>query len=239
MDEMPIRLAAAADLHCAEPLRERTVRAFNGVQADADLILLGGDLTTHGEPEQALVLADACRDLAVPVIAVLGNHDHHADRCGELTSTLEAAGIVVLDRSHTVIEVEGIEVGIVGCKGFVGGFPGAEITDFGEPLLRRLYQETGDEVAALEEGLEAIAGCHRRIVLLHYAPIAETLVGEPERIWAFLGSGRLAGPIGAHRPDLVLHGHAHHGSPEGLIGEVPVRNVAVHVIGADFTLLRC
>ena len=220
MDEMPIRLAAAADLHCAEPLRERTMRAFNGVQADADLILLGGDLTTHGEPEQALVLADACRDLAVPVIAVLGNHDHHADRCGELTATLEAAGIIVLDRSHIVIEVEGIEVGIVGCKGFVGGFPGAEITDFGEPLLRRLYQETGDEVTALEEGLEAISGCHRRIVLLHYAPIAETLVGEPERIWAFLGSGRLAGPIGAHRPDLVLHGHAHHGSPEGLIGEV-------------------
>ena len=101
MDEMPIRLAAAADLHCAEPLRERTVRAFNGVQAEADLILLGGDLTTHGEPEQALVLADACRGLTVPVIAVLGNHDHHADRCGELTATLEDAGIIVLDRSHT------------------------------------------------------------------------------------------------------------------------------------------
>ena len=140
----------------------------------------------------------------------------------------------MLDRSHTVVEVEGLDVGIVGCKGFVGGFPGAEITDFGEPLLRRVYRETGDEVAALEQGLEAIAGCHRRIVLLHYAPISETLVGEPERIWAFLGSGRLAEPIGAHRPDLVLHGHAHHGSPEGAIGEVPVRNVAVHVIGADF-----
>ena len=94
-------------------------------------------------------------------------------------------------------------------------------------------------MAALEGGLEAIAGCHRRIALLHYAPIVETLVGEPERIWAFLGSGRLATPIGAHRPDLVLHGHAHHGSPEGAIGEVPVRNVAVHVTGRDFALLRC
>ena len=156
-----------------------------------------------------------------------------------MTEVLEAAGIVVLDRSHTVVEVEGLDVGIVGCKGFVGGFPGAEITDFGEALLRRVYRETGDEVAALEQGLEAIAGCHRRIVLLHYAPISETLVGEPERIWAFLGSGRLAEPIGAHRPDLVLHGHAHHGAPEGAIGEVPVRNVAVHVVGADFALLRC
>ncbi len=111
--------------------------------------------------------------------------------------------------------------------------------DFGESLFRQLYHETTDEVAALEEGLEAIAGCHRRIVLLHYAPITQTLVGEPERIWAFLGSGRLAAPIGAHRPDLVLHGHAHHGSPLGAIGEVPVHNVAVHVIASDFALLRC
>ena len=239
MEETPIRVAAAADLHCSEQLRDRIVRAFDNVQSEADLILLGGDLTTQGEPEQALVLADACRDLEIPVIAVLGNHDHHADRCAEVTEVLEASGIVVLDRSHTIIEVGGLDVGIVGCKGFVGGFPGAEITDFGEALLRRVYRETGDEVAALEQGLEAIAGCHRRIVLLHYAPISETLVGEPERIWAFLGSGRLAEPIGAHRPDLVLHGHAHHGSPEGLIGEVPVRNVAVHVLGTDFALLRC
>ena len=239
MDETPIRIAAAGDLHCAEPLRDRIVRSFRAVESEVDLILLAGDLTTQGEPRQALVLADACRDLELPVVAVLGNHDHHADRCAEVTSTLEAAGIVVLDRSHTVIELCGIDVGIVGCKGFVGGFPGAEITDFGEPLLRRVYRETGDEVAALEEGLEAIAGCQRRVVLLHYAPVPETLVGEPERIWAFLGSGRLAEPIGAHRPDLVLHGHAHHGSPEGLIGEVPVRNVAVHVIGTDFALLRC
>jgi Icc-related predicted phosphoesterase len=239
MDEKPIRIAAAADLHCSEQLRERIVRAFDNVQPEVDLILLAGDLTTQGEPEQALVLADACRHIEIPVIAVLGNHDHHGDRCAEVTEVLEEAGIVVLERSHTVVEVEGLDVGIVGCKGFIGGFPGAEITDFGEALLRRLYRETGDEVAALEQGLEAIAGCHRRIVLLHYAPIPETLVGEPERIWAFLGSGRLAEPIGAHRPDLVLHGHAHHGAAHGAIGEVPVHNVAVHVIGADFALLRC
>lgn len=239
MTEQPIRLAAAGDLHCAEPLRERIVRAFDAVQAEVDLILLAGDLTTQGEPEQARVLADACRDVRVPVVAVLGNHDHHAGRCAEVRAMLEAAGVVVLERSHTIVEIGGLDVGIVGCKGFVGGFPGAEIPDFGEALLRQVYRETGDEVAALELGLEAIAGCHRRIVLLHYAPVPETLVGEPERIWAFLGSGRLAGPIGAHRPDLVLHGHAHHGAAEGVIGEVPVRNVAVHVVGADFALLRC
>jgi len=238
-DDHTIRLAAAGDLHCAEALRDRIVRAFRGVEAETDLILLAGDLTAQGEPDQALVLADACRELEVPILAVLGNHDHHGGRCKEITATLEDAGIVVLDRSYTVLEIGDIDVGVVGCKGFVGGFPGAEITDFGESLLRQLYHETGDEVAALEVGLEAVAGCHRRIVLLHYAPIPETLVGEPERIWAFLGSGRLAEPIGAHRPDLVLHGHAHHGSPAGTIGEVPVRNVAVHVLGSDFALLRC
>jgi uncharacterized protein len=239
MTEQPIRLAAAGDLHCAEPLRERIERAFDAVQDEVDLILLAGDLTTQGEPEQALVLADACRGVRAPVVAVLGNHDHHAGRCAEVRATLEGAGVVVLERSHTVLEIGGLDVGVVGCKGFVGGFPGAEIPDFGESLLRKVYRETSDEVRALELGLEAIAGCHRRIVLLHYAPVPETLVGEPERIWAFLGSGRLAGPIGAHRPDLVLHGHAHHGAPDGLIGEVPVRNVAVHVVGADFALLRC
>ncbi len=239
MEELPIRLAAAGDLHCAEPLRDRIVRAFRNVESEADLILLAGDLTTRGEPDQALVLADACRELSVPVVAVLGNHDYHAGQCVELRAMLEAAGIIVLDRSHTVIEVRGLDVGVVGCKGFIGGFPGAEITDFGESLLRQVYRETGEEVEALELGLEAIAGCHRRIVLLHYAPITETLVGEPEQIWAFLGSGRLGPPIGAHRPDLVLHGHAHHGSPRGAIGEVVVRNVAVHVIGTDFSLLHC
>jgi Icc-related predicted phosphoesterase len=91
---------------------------------------------------------------------------------------------------------------------------------------------------AIEQGLEAIAGCHRRIVLLHYAPVTETLVGEPETIWAFLGSGRLAAPIGAHRPDLVLHGHAHHGAQAGRIGDVPVHNVAVRVTGEEFAFFE-
>ena len=235
---VPIRLAASGDLHCAEPLRERITRAFAALEGTSDLVLLAGDLTTHGLPEQALVLADACRELSVPVVTVLGNHDHHAGRESEIAEVLRAAGIVVLDREHLVLEVGETEIGIVGVKGFVGGFPGAEIPDFGERLLREVYRETSLEVQALEEGLEAIAGCHRSIALMHYAPITDTLVGEPEQIWAFLGSGRLAAPIGMHRPDLVVHGHAHHGSPEGAIGEVPVRNVAVQVSGEDFVHLE-
>jgi Icc-related predicted phosphoesterase len=233
-----IRVAAAGDIHCAEPLRERVTRAFAALQGQADVVLLAGDLTTHGDPQEAAVLADACRPLDVPVYAVLGNHDYHANRCEELIAVLEEAGIVVLQRGFAVQEVGGVELGIVGGKGFVGGFPGAELPDFGEPLLREVYAETTREVEALEAGLEEISGCHRRVVLLHYAPIPETLVGEPETIWAFLGSSRLAQPISAHRPDLVLHGHAHRGSKSAALGPVPVRNVAVHVLGKDFELFE-
>lgn len=234
----PLRVAAAGDIHCSEPLRDRVAHAFAEVQEHADLVLLAGDLTTHGEPEQAAVLADACRGLSIPVVAVLGNHDFHANRCEELIGVLREAGIVVLQRETWIGEVGELEVGVVGAKGFVGGFPGAELPDFGEPLLREVYRETTREVEAVEAGLEAIAGCHRRIVLLHYAPIPETLVGEPETIWAFLGSSRLAAPLGAHRPDLVLHGHAHRGTFAGALGPVPVRNVAVHVTGKDFEIFE-
>jgi Icc-related predicted phosphoesterase len=233
-----IRVAAAGDIHCAEPLRERIARAFAEIQGSVDVILLAGDLTTHGEPEEAAVLADACRSLDTPVYAVLGNHDFHANRCEEVIAVLEEAGVDVLQRDFAVHEVGGLELGIVGGKGFVGGFPGAELPDFGEPLLREVYAETTREVEALEAGLEQVSGCHRRVVLLHYAPIPETLVGEPETIWAFLGSSRLAQPIGAHRPDLVLHGHAHRGSFAGELGPVPVRNVAVHVLGKDFEVFE-
>jgi Icc-related predicted phosphoesterase len=233
-----VRIAAAGDVHAAEALRERLARVFGAIAPDVDVILLAGDLTTHGLPEQAAVLADACMALAVPVVAVLGNHDHHSGRSDEVTDALRAGGVIVLEGDHVVLDIGELEVGIAGTKGFVGGFAGAEIPDFGEPALRQIYQETTLEVDALERGLEAISGCHKRVVLLHYAPITDTIVGEPEAIWAFLGSGRLAGPIGMHRPDLVVHGHAHHGTARGAVGTVPVHNVAVHVTGQDFALFE-
>ena len=174
------------------------------------------------------------RDLDIPVITVLGNHDWHSNRAGEVTAVLEEAGIVVLDRSHHVLQICDSEVGIVGAKGFVGGFTGSHIPDFGEPSLRGIYAEGMREVEGVDEGLRAVALCPFRIVLLHYSPSGQTLEGERRDIWAFLGTDRLAAPILEHNPDLVLHGHAHAGTFEGRIGEVPVYNVSVPVLGEDF-----
>jgi Icc-related predicted phosphoesterase len=181
------------------------------------MLLLCGDLTTHGEPEQGAVLADACAELDIPVFAVLGNHDWHANRSEELIEVLRGGGIRVFDRDWLVCEASGLEVGLVGVKGFVGGFPGSHLPDFGEPLLREVYAETTRDVEALDQGLREIAACPTRIVMLHYAPCA---------------------PISEHEPDLVLHGHAHAGTFEGSIGDVPVYNVSVPVIGRDFWLFE-
>jgi len=229
-----IRIAAAGDVHCTESNRAALSAAFDEAEREADLILLAGDLTTYGEPEQAAVLADICRGRETPVIAVLGNHDWHADRCDTLTALLEEAGVEMLQRDWTIREVDGVRVGIAGTKGFIGGFPDSELPDFGEPILRAVYADTTAEVEALDRGLAAIAGCEIRIALMHYAPTTTTLEGEPRVIWAFLGSSRFAGPIVRHRPDLVLHGHAHAGTFEGAIGDVAVYNVAVPVMGRDF-----
>jgi uncharacterized protein len=229
-----VRIAAAGDVHASEANRERIASAFAAVEEQADIVLLAGDLTTTGEREQAEALADAVRDLRIPVAAVLGNHDLHSGQGAEIAAILGGAGVQMLERSSAEFDIDGEQVGVVGAKGFVGGFPGSALPDFGEPLLRRVYAETGEEVNAIQRGLQEIAHCPIRIVLLHYAPTSDTLHGEPEGIWTYLGSDRLAGPIAEYRPDVVLHGHAHSGSFEGAIGDVPVYNVAVHVTGKDF-----
>jgi Icc-related predicted phosphoesterase len=229
-----VRVAAAGDVHCRPALREATRKAFAKLAGRADLLLLAGDLTTHGQPEEAEVLAEACARLDMPVFAVLGNHDHHCDRADEVAAALREGGIRLLERESACCEVQGVEVGIVGLKGFVGGFAGSHLPDFGEPLLRRVYRETSADVEALDAGLRDVAHCGLRIVLLHYAPVADTLVGEPEGIWTMLGTDRLAAPIAHAEPDLVLHGHAHAGTFEGRIDRVPVYNVSVPVLQRDF-----
>jgi Icc-related predicted phosphoesterase len=230
----PIRVAAAGDVHASPVDRDRVFEAFESIERGTDLVLLAGDLTTCGDPEEAAVLAEACRGLDIPVCAVLGNHDWHLNRTEEVAAVIRGAGIKLLERASERFELRGLDVGVVGLKGFVGGFPDYVLPDFGEPLLREVYAETTKDVAALERELGAIDACDVRIALLHYAPTTTTLEGEPRGIWAFLGSDRLAGPIAAHSPDLVLHGHAHAGSFEGYIGRVPVYNVAIQVTRKNF-----
>ena len=233
--ERPVRIAAAGDIHCDDANRDQIAESLAAIAASVDLILFAGDLTTTGEPEQAAALASACAPLEQPILAVLGNHDWHANRRDELVAALADGGVEVIDPGSKVLELRGSRVGIAGTKGFIGGFSGtSHLPDFGEPSLRRIYAEGSAEVEALDRGLREIATCDLRIALLHYSPSAETLVGEPDGIHGYLGSDRLAAPILEHEPDFALHGHAHAGSVEGRIGAVPVYNVAVQVMEGDF-----
>jgi Icc-related predicted phosphoesterase len=229
-----IKVAAAGDVHAGGPGDERLVGVFADAAREADLILLAGDLTRHGEPGETATLVEAVEGIATPVVAVLGNHDWHLNRTAEVAAELTGAGIVMLERESKRFDLRGLAVGVVGLKGFVGGFPDYVLPDFGEPLLREVYAETTKDVVALERELAAIEDCDLRIVLLHYSPTTTTIEGEPRGIWAFLGSDRLAGPIAAKSPELVLHGHAHAGTFEGYIGRVPVYNVAIQVTHKDF-----
>ena len=163
-----MRIAAAGDVHASEATRERLVAAFAQVENDADVVLLAGDLTTTGEPEQAKVLADACRGLSLPIFAVLGNHDFHAGRVDDVRSILEEANVRVLDRSWQTCTIAGLELGVVGAKGFVGGFPGSALPDFGEETLRAAYAETTLEADAIGRGLQEIVHCDVRVVLLAF-----------------------------------------------------------------------
>jgi uncharacterized protein len=228
-----VRVAAAGDIHAGAAERDRVAEAFRRIEERADVVLLAGDLTQRGQLDEVEVVAEACSGLEIPVVAVLGNHDWHSDRAVELTRVLAEAGVVMLERTSTIVHAAGVAVGIAGIKGFVGGFHN-QWANFGEPLFRQAYAETTEDVIGLDRALHAIEPCAIKIALLHYSPCEQTLVGEPERLWLVLGADRLAEPIRGHRPHLVVHGHAHHGSFEGDVDGVPVYNVAVHVLGRDF-----
>lgn len=233
-----IRVAAVGDVHVGTDSAGRLAPRLAGLADHADVFLLAGDLTHRGRPEEAKVLAEELRGVRVPTIAVLGNHDYHSDEQDGVTEVLEQAGIRVLEGDAVVLEIGGRRVGIAGSKGFGGGFAGASASDFGEPEMKAFVGHTKALAGRLER---ALGGLHtdRRIVLLHYSPVAETLAGEPREIHAFLGSYLLAEAVDRSGADLVLHGHAHRGSPSGMTpGGVPVRNVALPVIGCAYQVFQ-
>lgn len=229
-----IRVAAVGDIHLGPDNVEAFRESVRSADDDADLLLLAGDLTRHGELDEAELVCRSVADLRIPVAAVLGNHDHHADRADRITDELTAGGITVLEGSSTVVDVDGTSVGIAGAKGFGGGFAGACASDFGEPEMKAFVGHT----KAIADGLcRALAALETdlRIALLHYSPVEDTLRGERLEIFPFLGSYLLAEAIDGAGADLALHGHAHAGVEHGVTaGGTKVRNVAMPVIRSSY-----
>jgi len=231
-----IRVAAVGDVHVGTDSVGRVRPLLAHLGERADLFLLAGDLTRHGDPEEAEVLVGELEDVGVPVLAVLGNHDYHCDREEQIRDVLEERGIRVLEGEGTVLDVAGTRVGVAGCKGFGGGFAGASASDFGEPEMKAFVRHTRLTAERLEEALRAL-DADVRVALLHYSPVPETLEGERLEIYPFLGSYLLGEAVDSAGADLVVHGHAHAGCEKGRTpGGIPVRNVALPVINSAYHL---
>ncbi len=232
-----IRLASVGDLHFGRDSAGTLRPCLERVDDDADVLLIAGDLTKSGRPEEAQVLARELRELPVPVVTVLGNHDYHSDRQGEVRAILESVGVTVLEGEATVVRVDGVEVGIAGGKGFGGGFTGSSGTEFGEPQMKAFVAHSRRLAEGLERALARLDGVDVKVAVTHYSPIRDTLQGEPPEIFPFLGTYLLAEAIDRAGADLALHGHAHHGSEKGVTpGGVNVRNVAMPVLRRPFAV---
>jgi Icc-related predicted phosphoesterase len=228
----PLRIAAAADLHCHEESAE-VLRPLLARMADsADVLCLCGDLTHHGRLSEAQVLASLLKEIgAKPMLGVLGNHDYESGQVDEVIDVLGAAGLTILSGDEVLIG----GVGFAGAKGFGGGFGAHQLEPWGEPAIKHFVGEAIGEALLLETALARIDR-RQKIVLLHYAPILETVSGEPLEIMPFLGSSRLEEPIDRFGATAVFHGHAHRGSREGTTSSgIPVYNVAVPLlrVGTD------
>jgi Icc-related predicted phosphoesterase len=226
-----IRLAAVGDLHCLKDSEGALQKLFAEIPAKTDVLLLCGDLTDTGLPDEARILAKELKvAIRIPVVAVLGNHDYHSGKHQEVEAILSEAGIVVLNGEAR--EVQGI--GFAGIKGFPGGFGRGTLAPWGEDLIKQFVHEAIEEALKLESALAKLRTPHR-IALLHYSPIRATVEGEPLEVYPFMGTSRLEEPLNRYPLTAVFHGHAHHGSLEGRIGnDVPVYNVSLPLLRAKF-----
>jgi Icc-related predicted phosphoesterase len=225
-----IRVAAMADVHYRKEPVESLQALYREISQKADVLVLCGDLTDYGLPEEADLVVQELRACTIPTICVLGNHDHESGREAEVRSVLIAGGLRVLDGEST--EVNG--VGFAGAKGFCGGFGRKTLEPWGEKMIKSFVQEALDETLKLESALARLRMKHR-VVLLHYSPIEATVEGEPPEIFPFLGSSRLEDPINRYGCDVVFHGHAHRGAPEGQTkAGIPVFNVSLSLMRKNF-----
>jgi Icc-related predicted phosphoesterase len=226
-----ITLAAIGDLHVSETCHNRYRALFEEISEAADVLALAGDLTNFGKTTEAEILAEDLRACTIPVVAVLGNHDYECGVPDEVVKILQQAGVVMLGEQATVID----GVGFAGAKGFIGGFGRGELGAFGEDAIKVFVDESRNEARLLENGLRSLR-TDRAVAVLHYAPIPETVEGEPLEIYPFLGSSRLAHAIDRFdNVKAVVHGHAHRGAYSGRTpGGVPVFNCAQYVVESAF-----
>ena len=222
-----VRIAAVGDIHLGNAGYGPVTQALLGKVAEvADVLALCGDLTDRGDPEEARQLARALATVGVPMVAVLGNHDHESEKPEEVSRILCDAGVHVLDGE--TVEIHG--VGFAGVKGFAGGFGRRALGPWGERMIKLFVQEALQEALKLETALGQLRTVHK-VVLLHYSPICGTVEGEPPEIYTYLGSSRLEEPLNRYPVDAVFHGHAHNGQPEGkTIAGAPVYNVSMALL---------
>ena len=224
--QQTVRLAAVGDTH----IRKTSQGALKSVLAPlsdaADVLLLCGDLTDYGLPEEAQVLAKELSAIDIPMVGVLGNHDYESGQAAEVCRILTDAGVKLLDGES--VEIGG--VGFAGAKGFAGGFGRGTLGAWGEPAIKSFVQEALDETRKFESALARLR-TRRRVALLHCSPVCATVQGEPAEIYSWLGTSRLEEPLNRYPVDVVFHGHAHYGSPEGRTqAGVLVFNVALPLL---------
>jgi len=225
-----VRVAAIADLHCTKTSQGAFQPLFARIQDAADVLLIAGDLTDYGLPEEARILAKELAPLRIPAAAVLGNHDLESGKADEVHKVLSDAGLVLLDGDACEL----LGVGIAGVKGFGGGFGKRALGPWGETIIKQFVREAVDEALKLEAALARLRTSHL-VALLHYSPVQETVEGEPLEIYPFLGSSRLEEPIGRYPVSVVVHGHAHRGKLEGATRTgVPVYNVSMPLLTRTF-----
>lgn len=226
-----LRVAAVGDLHVREDQHGRFRKLIQQVNATTDVLVLCGDLTDRGLVSEAKTLAEELGSLRVPCAAVFGNHDYEHGHADEICEILSKAGVRCLDGDHVIFDKV---LGVAGVKGFGGGFGNATLQAFGEGPIKAFVQEAVSESLKLEAALGQL-DTPKKIALLHYSPIVETLEGENVEIRPFLGTSRLCAAIDQYGADVIFHGHAHHGSPEGKTkGGIPVFNVALPVMAKTF-----
>jgi Icc-related predicted phosphoesterase len=233
-----IRLAAVSDLHFAPNLAGTVRERLKSVNDRADLLLMPGDLIDSGTPEDARLLCEELIDIRVPIVAVLGNHEYQAQQVGEVIAAYRAGGIRLLQRETAAFEIRGEQVGIVGVKGGMGGFGEHLLFPSMEPEVVAWREAALLDAEAIEWGLGELRTTYR-VAMLHYSPTRETVEGEELEEIPFYGNSVMGDAIDRMRPDIVLHGHSHHGRPTGRTrGGIPVRNVAASVIGEPYVVLE-